>query len=151
MFNSAWICSPVKPATHYPYIRPVYTARIYGPYIQVVYTGHLYIMGRIYVWKKLVMQCFSALRAVYTGSVTQAPVYTARTYQCSAATNEYFLCILCRDIAFSALILGLGGRKGIRPVKNWVVGGWHDYLSGVRCRFAYGPADAIATHCLLLQ
>jgi len=22
----------------------------------------------------------------------------------------------------------LGGRKGIRPVKNWVVGCWHDYV-----------------------
>ena len=45
----------------------------------------------------------------------------------------------------------LGGRKGIRPVKNWVVGCWRSYLSGARCRLAYGPADATATHCLLLQ
>ena len=45
----------------------------------------------------------------------------------------------------------LGGRKGIRPVKNWVVGCWHGYLSGARFRLAYGPADATATHCLLLQ
>jgi len=45
----------------------------------------------------------------------------------------------------------LGSRKGIRPVKNWVVGCWCGYLSGVRCRLAYGPADAIATHCLLLH
>ena len=44
----------------------------------------------------------------------------------------------------------LGGRKGIRPVKNWVVGCWHGYLSGVRYRLAYGPADTTATHCLLL-
>ena len=42
----------------------------------------------------------------------------------------------------------LGGRKGIRPVKNWVVGCWHGYLSGARCRLAYGPADATATHRL---
>jgi len=34
----------------------------------------------------------------------------------------------------------LGGRKGIRPVKNLVVGCWHGYLSGARCRLAYGPA-----------
>jgi len=40
----------------------------------------------------------------------------------------------------------LGNRKGIRPVKNWVVGCWHGYLSGARCRLAYGPADATATH-----
>jgi len=26
-----------------------------------------------------------------------------------------------------------GDRKGIRPVKNWVVGCWHGYLSGARC------------------
>ena len=36
----------------------------------------------------------------------------------------------------------LGGRKGIRLVKNWVVGCWRGYLSGARCRLAYGPADA---------
>ena len=45
----------------------------------------------------------------------------------------------------------LGSRKGIWPVKNWVVGCWCSYLSGARCRLAYGPADATATHCLLLQ
>ena len=45
----------------------------------------------------------------------------------------------------------LGGRKGIRPVKNWAVGCWRGYLSGVRCWLAYVPADANATHCLLLQ
>ena len=45
----------------------------------------------------------------------------------------------------------LGGRKGIQPVKNWAVGCWRGYLPGVRCRLAYGPADATATHCLLLQ
>ena len=28
---------------------------------------------------------------------------------------------------------------------------WRGCLSGVRCRLAYGPADATATHCLLLQ
>ena len=26
----------------------------------------------------------------------------------------------------------LGGRKGIRPVKNWVVGCWRGYLSGIK-------------------
>jgi len=47
----------------------------------------------------------------------------------------------------------LGSRKGIRPVKNGVgvVGFWRSYLSGARCRLAYVPADATATHCLLLQ
>ena len=31
-----------------------------------------------------------------------------------------------------------------------MVGCWHRYLSGAQCRLAYGPADATATHCLLL-
>jgi len=35
--------------------------------------------------------------------------------------------------------------------KNWVVMCWHGYLSIVRCRLAYSPADSTATHCLLLQ
>ena len=42
----------------------------------------------------------------------------------------------------------LGGRKGIRPVKHWVVGCGHGYLSGASWRLAYVPAGAIATHCL---
>ena len=29
------------------------------------------------------------------------------------------------------------------PVKIRVVGCWHGYLSGARCRLAYGPADAM--------
>jgi len=33
----------------------------------------------------------------------------------------------------------LVGRKGIQPVKNWVVGCWRGYLSGVRCRLADSP------------
>jgi len=37
----------------------------------------------------------------------------------------------------------LGGRKGIRPVKT-MSGGVLAWLSGTRCRLAYGPADATA-------
>jgi len=39
----------------------------------------------------------------------------------------------------------LHGRKGIQPVKIWVVRYWCGYLSGVRCKwFEYGPPDATA-------
>ena len=44
----------------------------------------------------------------------------------------------------------LGGRKGIRPVKIWVVGCWRGYLSRARCRLAYDPADATAIPKLYL-
>jgi len=55
------------------------------------------------------------------------------------------------DIAFSALTLLVGRQEGHPGCKNRVVGCWRGYLSGARCRLAYGPADATATHCLLLQ
>ena len=69
-------------------------------------------------------------------------------------------CYVFVDIVFTVLFHNLpsvpwrcwlGSRKGIWPVKNRVVGCWCGCLSGARCRLAYGPADATATHCLLLQ
>jgi len=50
-----------------------------------------------------------------------------------------------------ALILLVGQQEGHPACKNWLVRCWHGYLSGVRCRFAFGPGDATSTHCLLLQ
>jgi len=52
---------------------------------------------------------------------------------------------------FGALTLLVGRQEGHPACKNWVVGCWHSYLSGARCRFAYRSADATATHYLLLQ
>ena len=49
----------------------------------------------------------------------------------------------------SLLRAWLGGRKSIRPVKNWVAGCWLGYLSRARCRLAYGSADATVTHLSL--
>jgi len=54
--------------------------------------------------------------------------------------------------AFSALTLLVGLQEG-HPACKKQSGGvlvWL-YTSGARCRLAYGPADATATHCLLLQ
>jgi len=67
------------------------------------------------------------------------------------AVHEWFLLVLCNLLPSVLWRCWLGGRKGIRTVKNWLVGCWRGYLSGVRCRFAYGPADTTATHYLLLQ
>jgi len=53
-------------------------------------------------------------------------------------------------LVLSALTLLVGWRKGIRTVKK-LLGCWHGYLSGARCRLADSAADANATHCLLLQ
>jgi len=48
-------------------------------------------------------------------------------------------------------MLLVGWKEGHPPCKKWVVGCWHSCVSGSRCRYAYGPADATATHYLLLQ
>ena len=55
---------------------------------------------------------------------------------------------ICCTTAFSALTLLVGRQEGHPACKNRVVGCWRGYLSGARCRLAYGPADATATHCL---
>ena len=79
---------------------------------------------------------------------------------CGMVVGAALLCILDASnisvdylwvFAFSALTLLVGRQEGHLACKNWVVGCWRDYLSGARCRLAYGPADATATHCLLLQ
>ena len=53
--------------------------------------------------------------------------------------------------AFSVLTLLVGRQEGHPACKKLSGGCWRGYLSGARCRFAYGPADSTATHCLLLQ
>jgi len=54
-------------------------------------------------------------------------------------------------IAFSALMLLVGWQEGHLSCKKLSGGRFVWFLSGARCRFAYGPADATATHYLLLQ
>ena len=59
--------------------------------------------------------------------------------------------ILLGDKSWSALTLLVGRQEGHPACKKRVVRCWRGCLSGARCRLAYGPADATATHCLLLQ
>ena len=57
---------------------------------------------------------------------------------------------LIHCLAFSALTL-LVGRQEVHPACKKLSGGILAWLSGMRCRLAYSPADATATHYLLLQ
>ena len=52
---------------------------------------------------------------------------------------------MCVCSAFSGFMLLDGRQEGHPACKKT---GWHGYLSGARCRLAYIPADATATHCL---
>ena len=56
-------------------------------------------------------------------------------------------------VAFSALTLLVGWQEGHLACKKLSGGvlAWLSVWSEARCRLAYGPADATATHYLLLQ
>jgi len=64
----------------------------------------------------------------------------------------YFLMFIISEGSFiiSALTL-LAGRQEGHPACKKHSGGVLAWLSGARYRLAYDPADATATHCLLLQ
>jgi len=69
-------------------------------------------------------------------------------YMYDSVFKPFVPSVLC---AFSALTLLVGRQEGHSACKKLSGGYWHGYLSGARCRLAHGPADATATHCLLLQ
>jgi len=97
-------------------------------------------------WEHVLSFCWSLSSQLSTFS--SSPCSTSRP----TPTASYIVSI-CHGLLSICCLSGpsvlwrcqLGGRKGIWPVKNWVVGCWHGYLSGARCRLAYGPADATAT------
>jgi len=82
----------------------------------------------------------------------------AKIGKCRAGPVRLFGCVflllrlLNVRFAFSALTLLVGRQEG-HPACKELSGGvlGRGYLSGASCRLAYGPADATATHCLLLQ
>ena len=98
-------------------------------------------------------------RQAHTDHATRVTITTSYALQSDASEQVILHCVEMHVIAFSAtafsaltLTLLVGWHEGrIQPVKKWVVGCWHGYLSGARCRLAYSPADATATHCLLLH
>ena len=53
-------------------------------------------------------------------------------------------------VSTSALTLLVGRQEG-HPACKKLSGGMLVWLSGMRCRLAYSPADATTTHYLLLQ
>ena len=59
----------------------------------------------------------------------------------------YYEAVLVDSRALTLLV----GRQEGHPACKKLSGGVLAWLSGARCRLAYGPADATATHYLLLQ
>jgi len=98
----------------------------------------------------LYMQCFCVAIGVECSTVVYRILPHLSLSLCFSIWLTFVMHLWSR---FSSVLwhCWLGGRKGIRPVKTWAVGCWCGCWSGARCRLAYGPADATATHCNLLQ
>jgi len=108
-------------------------------------------------WVEFTYHIFCTL--LTTLRVYMLPVYVNVGCVYILCVPPYICCIVIRVnsalymlyFAFSVLTLLVGRQEGHPACKTWVVGCWHGYPSGARCWLAYGPADATATHCLLLQ
>jgi len=80
----------------------------------------------------------SLSRAVYSKTSTTGGSSSVRASNAAYLyTTVRLSCIQC----FDAVGWAAGRASGLQ--KTWVMGWWrHGYLSGARCRLAYGPADA---------
>jgi len=73
---------------------------------------------------------------------------------CNLNINTY-TCTVFEWVKAPSVFDAFGWKQEWHPafksLSGGVLGCWHGCLSGARCRFAYGPADATATHSLSLQ
>jgi len=94
----------------------------------------------------------SAVMSMNTGAKTVArTVYgNSKGFEVKVGMHQgsspLLFVIVMEAIAFSALTLSVGQQEGHPACKKLSGGMLRGYLSGARCRFAYGPADATATH-----
>jgi len=88
------------------------------------------------------LECITVLAV--TANCRHMQVQNMTFNSCSLQLQIFYILVVSQ--CFDAVGWAAGSA-----VKNSVVGCWHGYLSGARCRLAYDPADATATHCLLLQ
>jgi len=151
--KQVWACPSMTPQVSIPMRGSVpapntrFPGLHYGGVIQLTYTT----LSATY--EKIFDHCLNAIltkddNAVHCSMWTSNSVhYILQQVHIAYRVNI----LIVYNSAFSALTLLAGWQEGHPACKNWVVGCWHGYLSGVRCRLAYGPADATATHCLLLQ
>ena len=110
-----------------------------GSLVRENFILNLKLWARIVFSKLLSVVYYPVLRVVL---LTKSLWSYALTFICTGSTDKN---------TFSALTLLVGWQEGHPACKKRVVGYWHGYLSGAICRLAYGPADATATHYLLLQ
>ena len=88
---------------------------------------------------------FFRLFQVLTSGLRQFATVSTNNQICICV--EYLSVSICMKLLCLQCFDAVGWAAG-RACKNWVVGCWRGYLSGARCRLAYGPADVTATHSL---
>ena len=106
----------------------------------------------------LALCCTYIITSVLTQEEDTVTIHTSTLLQCTMLTmlqvQWHIFHTLQHSLAFSALTLLVGRQEGhpaCKKLLSGVVLAWLSVWSGARCRLAYGPADATATHCLLLQ
>jgi len=128
----------------------MYSGTASGKYIATVHFLGNFFKWRSYMWQS--NSCYISLQLVW---IQICCMCLGRLWPLKQI-NIY--CVICYNFrhsvfpcAFSALTLLVGRQEGHPACKNRVARCWRGYLSGARYRLAYSPADATATHCLLLQ
>ena len=96
-----------------------------------------------YIWRCLL--CVCSERDVEASHSSDHSRFHISTYLLTLSCSSSFLFVICRIqkhvVSCFSTVIQVDCKKP-------VVGYWHGYLCGARCRLAYGPADATATHCL---
>ena len=91
--------------------------------------------------------CLCRIHLITTWWRSMTPLHLSRLTWVLSST-----CFYCSRMVISGLaVMEIYRKQNDKFQYSWVVWCWHGYLSGARCRLAYGPADATSTHCLLLQ
>ena len=98
------------------------------------------IFSYIFFWAFIYVKTHRTLNAKWQSVVA---VLIIKIYYCSCAFEFHLSTVNRLDLRppITSVLwrCWLGGKKGIRPVKNWVVGCWRGYLSGLRCRYICQP------------
>jgi len=107
-----------------------------------------HLANLMYLWASCDMYFQSGSCELIAGAYFYASKTNDQYYQCMRVSMNKTKVMISG--AFSALTLLVGRQEG-HPACKKLSGGMLAWLSGMRCKLAYSPADATATHYLLLQ
>ena len=131
------------------WLQVLHTAFSYSTYSRRHFIGYRWSSALLWLVRQVMLIIIPTVRHLAIATLEMIGAFRAVWL---ASKVSRYLSILCLCLfAFSALTLLVGRQEGHPACKNWAVRCWRGYLSGARCRLAYGPAGSTVTHCLLLQ